>query len=435
MTALTDLWLNLSATNQDLLLLAVCLLPGFLLLLLVCRGYRPGKLVSSLLKRYRWSNSVFVLLIATAVGLGIAVLAQERALREGSANAADRFDVVIGPPGSDVELMLSVVHLQQPGLTLLSPELFKAVSEDAQVALAAPLAFGDSVSGHPLVGTTGALLDHLGAMAEGRVFADHADAVIGSAVSFSLGDRVSPAHGHGTLADEQAHSQHQLTIVGRLAPTGTVWDTAVIAPVEMIWETHGLGTGHEDESLGPPFDVMRMPGVNAIVVRADSLAANYALRSRYTNGESLAIFPGEVLFRLHGVLGNVRILLSSMALLTQALVVISVGASLVILLRLFSRRFAMLRALGAPPRFLLAVVVQYSACVVIIGAILGVLVGWALSTLASAVLSRRMQFEMQPDIVVADLHLVAAFMSLCLLLALVPGLLILRRSIVADLPA
>jgi len=41
-----------------------------------------------------------IVLIAFAVALGVAVSTQERALRKGSASAADPFDLIVGAPGS-----------------------------------------------------------------------------------------------------------------------------------------------------------------------------------------------------------------------------------------------------------------------------------------------------------------------------------------------
>ena len=52
--------------------------------------------------RRLWIGSlVIVLLVALATALGVAVTLQERALRLGSARAADKFDLVIGAAGSE----------------------------------------------------------------------------------------------------------------------------------------------------------------------------------------------------------------------------------------------------------------------------------------------------------------------------------------------
>ncbi len=37
-----------------------------------------------------------------------------------------------------------------------------------------------------------------------------------------------------------------ICMVGRLKPTGTPWDRAIITPIEYNWMVHGLGTGHAE---------------------------------------------------------------------------------------------------------------------------------------------------------------------------------------------
>ena len=61
----------------------------------------PLPMVWADLKAMRLGGLIAVGLIALAVALGVAVGAQERALRQASARAADDFPLVIGAPGSD----------------------------------------------------------------------------------------------------------------------------------------------------------------------------------------------------------------------------------------------------------------------------------------------------------------------------------------------
>ena len=81
---MSDLWDGLSPWTQDALWLLALLLPALVIGVLVLRGLRPWPLVRAMLWRFRGVNALFVLLIAVAVGLGIALLAQERGLRAGT---------------------------------------------------------------------------------------------------------------------------------------------------------------------------------------------------------------------------------------------------------------------------------------------------------------------------------------------------------------
>ena len=64
------------------------------------------------LKRLWAGSIVIVILIMLATALGVAVTLEERALRLGSARASEKFDLVIGAPGSETQLVLSSVFLQ-----------------------------------------------------------------------------------------------------------------------------------------------------------------------------------------------------------------------------------------------------------------------------------------------------------------------------------
>jgi len=72
----------------------------------------PLPVVLADLRRSRAGALAVASLIAVAVALGVAVSSQERALRAGSARAADPFDLLIGARGSATQLVLTTVYLQ-----------------------------------------------------------------------------------------------------------------------------------------------------------------------------------------------------------------------------------------------------------------------------------------------------------------------------------
>jgi putative ABC transport system permease protein len=221
-----------------------------------------------------------------------------------------------------------------------------------------------------------------------------------------------------------------------MAPTGSPWDRAIVIPVEGVWEVHGLANGHAPEAgdrIGPPFDAAYFPGTPAILVRADAVWANYALKSRYTTADMMGIFPGSVLSQLHGLLADVRAAMSVLAVATQAMVAIGVLAGLVLLMRIFARSLALLRAIGAPVRFVLAVVWSYAAALIALGAAVGLVLGWGAAVVLSVVLSARTEMRIAATIGWTEVQMVAAFLSLALVLALIPARLSARRPIVSDL--
>lgn len=429
-------WAALPAVVQDWLILIGWLAPGLGLGALALRGYAVGPVVSALLWRFRWTNALFVALVAVAVGLGAALTAQERALRRGTARAADRFPVIVAAPGDQVRAMLAAVYLQPSDVPLLGADALRRLQEDGQASLVAPLAFGDSFEGAVIVGSTAAFVEHLsGGLAEGRMFEVMDEAVVGALSPLAIGDRFTPVHGHGHAA-LVAHEGVEVEVVGRMRPTGSPWDRGIVTPVEHVWDVHGLMIGHPPDApdrLGPPFDPDHFPGSPAFVVVPSSLAASYTVQARHDTRETMAFFPGAVLARLHALLGDVRQAMTVMATVSQTLVAAGVLLGLVALARLFARRFALLRALGAPRRFVFAVVWAYAVALVGAGAVLGLGVGFAASAALSRILTARMEIVIAPALSLREAHLVAAFFSAAALLALGPAIAAYRRSVVEDL--
>lgn len=434
---MTDIWGSLSPMTQDAFILASLCLPGLLLGILVLRGYRPWGLVRALLWRHRGTNLLFIALMGLSVGLGTALIAQERGIRAGLAQAADKFDLIVAAPGSRIDMLLATVYLQPVDAPLLDGHLLAELSAEPQVALAAPIAYGDSYRGHPVIGSTAAFVAHLtDGLVEGRLFETTTEAIAGARVPLEIGRSFTPAHGHGPASGDDDHHDTRLEIVGRMPMTGSPWDRAIIVAVESVWEVHGLGRGHPPEQsgrLGPPYDPGYFPGTPAILVRAEALWANYALASKYTRPDTMAFFPGTVLAELFSHVGNVRQAMSMMATLSQVLVAAGVLAGLVVLARLFARRFALLRALGAPRRFVFAVMWGYTATLILAGAALGLLCGYLAASVISQVITRRTDILVAASLGWPELHLVVAFLSLTLWLALLPAASAYGRPVVANL--
>jgi putative ABC transport system permease protein len=114
---------------------------------------------------------------------------------------------------------------------------------------------------------------------------------------------------HGAAGDAgHVHTEFSYQVVGRLMPTGTAWDRAIIVPIEAVWEVHGL---HAKENP---------PGVPAILIKPKTIADACKLRGEYRSDQTVAVFPGEVLTALYATLGDARQVMSIIALAAQALV-------------------------------------------------------------------------------------------------------------------
>jgi putative ABC transport system permease protein len=399
----------------------------------------PWPVIRAALVRYRYSAAAFVLLVAAGVTLAVAILSQERALRSGSTRAADRFTLVVAPPGSRTDALFTGVFLRPGSGQLLSPTLTAALLNDTRAAFVSPLAFGDSHHGAPVVGAIAALVEHVSdGLAEGRVFATRQEAVVGATSPLQVGDTFRPTHGvhHGGAQQggDDAMDAHEtvLTVVGRMKPTGSPWDRAVVVPIEQVWALHQRPTGHAPASaqLGPPFDPAFTPGIPAAVVHTPKIAAAYQLRGAYSGKESMAFFPAEALLQLYAVLGDMRQLMSLLAVVTQALVLLAIVSSVFILFRLLAPQFVTLRALGAPRRYVFAIAWGFTALLVGVGVLAGLAGGYALSFAISSWLARMTGVALQPSLGASELLVALAIFGVGLVLATLPA----WRMQRADLP-
>lgn len=403
----------------------------------------PWPVVVADLRALRWVAWVAPLLIAIAVAVGIAISAQETALRRSTAQAADDFDLLIGAPGSNTQLVLTTVYLQPDAIPLVDGAVLNALANDQRVRAAAPIAFGDAVHGYPVVGTTATFAGRWGRLtpSDGRLFQREGEAVVGADVRLQLGDAITPAHGlavrhteSGTESRDEAQHRHEgvrYTIVGRLPRLGTPWDSAILVPIESVWEIHGLGNGHarDDAALGPPFDAATVPGVPAIVVKPRAVADAYALRALYRQGGTVAFFPAEILVGLYRTLGDVRDVLVAAAALNDVLIFSATAMLLLALAGLRRRRYALLRALGASRIYILLSVWLGAALVLAAGCLLGLALGSAAAWIAGRLVEQQTGLDLAVGVGWPEVLGVLALVAVGSLLALLPALATFRAPV------
>lgn len=411
--------------------------------------FNPFPIVVADYRRNKLLVIVTALLVAISVASGIAVISQERSLRQGSARAADDFDILVGQPGSPTQLVLSTIYLQPQAIPLLDGEVLAKASEAKGVRYAAPIAFGDRWQGYPIVGTISAFALRGGALptSEGRIFERRGEAVIGAAVPMPLGSQISPQHGQHRADDDDdnaspAHEDHahramHYTIVGRLPPRHNIWDRAILVPIEDVWAVHALPSGHAvgDAHIGPPWQVSQLPGVPAIALKPESISAAYGLRNQFRTAQSMALFPAEVLNDLYLALGNVRDLMSLLAITTQVLVIVAVLMALLVGFLARRRQFAVLRAIGASRFYVFSVVWVEVTLLIVAGAALGLVLGWGGSQGLAQWLEARTGFAMPVTLGLPEAALLLGLILAGALIATLPAWLTFKRSIAEGLSA
>jgi putative ABC transport system permease protein len=430
--------------------------------------------------RRMWLGAlVMVLLVALAVALGTGVTLQERALRLGSARASAAFDLVIGAPGSEMQLALSTVFLQPAALPLMPGDVLTDLSRDPRVAWVAPVGFGDYYGDVPLVGTTTQLINEFSpGMAEGRVFARQGEAVVGARVSLPLGAAITPSHGalsHGG----SLHEEVQYHVSGRMLATGTAWDRAILVPIRSVGHDHdhdhdshehslhqvpvdaaetgapGEALGHvhaaeaqdhdagmehhhaaldPDAALDEAWPEGGTPGLPALLVKPASIADAYKLRQEYrSGGETLAVFPAEVLTGLYGLMGDARQVLAAVAIGAQALLAVALVMVTVIHVGQRRRQVAALRAFGAPRGAIFVLVWSQMLLLLVAGIMLGQAAGWLAAVQLSRLVAARQGFDLPVEWNAGDAGGLALLLGVAALLAALPAWIADRQQAVAGL--
>lgn len=416
--------------------------------------------------RRLWAASlVIVLLVALATALGVAVTLQERALRLGSARAADKFDLIVGAPGSDTQLVLSSVFLQPAALPLMAGDVLTRLTADPRVDWAAPIGFGDNFRGFPIVGTTTALVaGTTTGFIDGRMFALEGEAVVGSGVDLTIGAEVKPMHGAAGEGGE-THADSVYHVVGRLQPTGTAWDRAILVPIQAVWHIHGLGEDHDheheaghdehaadaaqpaeadhdedgdehhhhghidaDAAIDEDFD-HGVPGLPAILVKPKTIGDAYALRQAYrAEGQTRAVFPAEVLTSLYATLGDARMVLMYVAYGAELLVAAALMLIAVIHVAQRRRQIGALRAFGAPRLAVFGIVWLELLVLAVVGVGAGFGLGYGAAEVLAGLFTAQSGVRLPVAFTATDGAMALTLLIVASLMAALPAALAYRQS-------
>lgn len=418
----------------------------------------PWILLKAWYRQYTLPCLIFIILFSVALSFGVALLSQERAIKQSTANVSDKFDLIIGAPGSKVDLVLNTVFLKSGFLETVPSSVWHELLDDKRVKWFAPIVFGDGYNGNPIVGTTHTLIASL--YGETENFPSIHSAFIGANVNLQVGDIFQPQHGMlETLeGDKTEHHSHHVdyTVAVKLPATGTPWDNAILVPVEASWKIHGLGDGHADHDEhghsdehpahhehGHTDEHQKDHGaihfgsfdqndlfkpVSAFVVKPATIASAYGLRSDFSNNETQGVFPGEVMVMLYTLMGDARALMSQITFICEALVMLSLVFGIAALFALFRREFAILRTTGATRNYLLLSVWLFVLSLMSLGLLVGMLLAAIEIQWISEILSSEAQFNIKATLDTTDWLFALAILGLGSVLALLPALFVYRVS-------
>jgi putative ABC transport system permease protein len=425
------------------------------------------------------ASSLTAFSVALGVMLMVAVLVIYGIMDRMFSQQSIAYDLIIGPKGSDMQLVLNTVYRVGSPLQNLPYLYYEELKKDPRIETAIPFCLGDATEkgGFPIVGTTEEYLEHPYTPGQkfklkGEGFTSSFDAIIGSEVArvngWDIATQDKPATQfqliHGG-AESHKHEE-KFTVVGVLAPTGTPNDKTVFihlngfyaisghdAPLkEAVKRWHEFsGKGTTDAEINaaaaewahkcgiPIEEPPPKPGehhhhhkscdvqkeVTAILVNTKSVVIAAMFNGEMKRGYKIqAVNPVVPMQRLMSdILGNVRAVL---VVMTSLIIIVSgVGIFVSIYNSMSDRRkeIAIMRALGAQRRTVFAIILAESILLCFGGGLLGILLGHGLVFAAAPVVQQQTGILINPlAFERIEFILLPALIALASLIGIVPGL-------------
>lgn len=338
--------------------------------------------------------------------------------------------------------------------------------------------------------------DPLGTGIRGRVFDDGKafQAVVGSVAAANTGLRLDRTFHvtHGTSMEQHGEPW---VVVGMLRPTGTPADRGIFVPIDTFYEVggHKAGAerrkafrarkaaasgaeghegrddgadegdedhgehdhgdegdgdhagdgrreeengeqgGHADHERGPKEEL----GLSAVGVRlmvpAPTVRLGYMMEFRDGRGPVQAVIPQDQIRDLFEVVGSVDRMLSLIAALVVLVAGIGILVSLYNTIQGRRREIAILRALGARPWHVFAIIVLEATLLCVLGGVLGLLLGHAMVAFAAPALFQRFGVLVSAAFGWLDLAVLAVLALFGLFVGLVPAWRGLRTPVAENL--
>ncbi len=430
------------------------------------------------------ASSLTSLSVALGVMLMVTILVINGILQDVFNQKSIGYDLIVGPKGSDLQLVLSTVFRVAPAIETLPYQYYLDLKEDRRVETAIPFAFGDFTQegGFPIVGTVDEYFIH--EYAPGRNFqirgtrlSNPFDAIIGSRVARENGWNIGSEFQlvHGGAESDHVHDE-KFTVCAVLAPTGTANDRTVFIHLDGFYQI----SGHEQElvdSIRRQREFYRQSLDEADIAReAAELTKKYHLDEHsHDHGHGhdhghhhhhetpivqkrvasillkmnspiqAPLFSGELKRGLqaqavnpiipmtqlmNSFVGNIRKVL---IVLTALIILVSgVGIFVSIYNSMSDRRreIAVMRALGASRRSVFSIILLESILLCVGGGLLGVILGHGLVFAAAPFVEAQTDIVMNPwKFEPMELVLIPLLIGLASLVGFVPGMTAYRTDV------
>lgn len=346
-------------------------------------------------RRATLSLVVFSIALSTTLLLGMERVRTQ--VRENFVQAVSGTDLVVGARGSELQLLLYAVFHMGKATNNMGWDSAQRLAQRKDVAWTIPLSLGDSHKGFAVVGTTGDFFTQYRyrrrmplQFAQGGPFDGIFDVVLGADVAsrehYRPGDNLVLSHGAGNAHLAQ-HTDKPFTVCGILAPTGTPVDRGLyisLAAMEAIhidWQGGAPIPGfHVRPDQVTKFN-LTPKSVTAVLVGLKNRARVFAAQREINTDQQealMGVMPGVALDQLWSLLRSGENALRILSWLVTVAGLAGLVAAILAGLGERRRELAVLRAAGASPLDILALLALESMLLVVAGALAGTAVVAAL---------------------------------------------------------
>ncbi|MGF1727681.1 ABC transporter permease [Photobacterium nomapromontoriensis] len=331
-----------------------------------------------------------ILTVAISVILLMGVERIRTQAKSSFANTISGTDLIVGGRSGQVNLLLYSVFRIGNATNNIDWKSYQAFSQHRAVDWAIPISLGDSHKGFRVMGTNHSYFAHFKygrkqplTFLQGQAFNGLFEAVIGADVAQSLdyhiGSEIIIAHGISDVGFSR-HDKLPFKVVGILAPTGTPVDKTVHVSLEAIeaihvgWES-GAHLGNTPSAQQLDQHHFQPKQITAMMLGLKSKIQTFTLQRQintYPQEPLSAILPGVALHELWGMMAVAEQALMAVSVFVVIAGLLGMLSSLLTSLQERRREMAILRAMGARPIHVFALLISEASALTLAGIVTGV---------------------------------------------------------------
>ena len=348
-----------------------------------------------------------ILTVAISVILLMGVERIRTQAKNSFANTISGTDLIVGGHSGQVNLLLYSVFRIGNATNNIDWKSYQDFSQHRAVKWAIPISLGDSHKGFRVMGTNHSYFENFKygskqplTFSQGTEFNGLFETVLGSDVAKTLGYHIGSdiiiAHGISDVGFSR-HDNLPFKVVGILAPTGTPVDKTVHVSLEAIeaihvgWESGAhLGNTPSQEQLAQ-YD-FQPKQITAMLVGLKSRIQTFALQreiNNYRQEPLSAIMPGVALQELWSMMSVAEQALMAVSIFVVAAGLLGMLSSLLTSLQERRREMAILRAMGAQPKHIFALLISEATTLTFMGIVVGLIGLYALLAIAQPFIAQQ----------------------------------------------